>query len=116
MGLNPKRSRRTGRIETEFMPPCCFITMTMDLAMMSAAERDRELIADSSAERSVLRKAQMVRIAGLTAADQTGLLGNKAHMVAIANSSRLWVRQHRLIDRRWWVGGLWLRFMSVWIV
>ena len=34
----------------------------MDFAMMTAAERHGELVADLAAKRSVLRKAQMVRI------------------------------------------------------
>jgi hypothetical protein len=69
MGLNPERSRRTGRIETEFMPPCRFITVTMQLAMMSAAQRNRELVADFAAERPVLRESQMMGLARLTPAD-----------------------------------------------
>jgi len=74
--------------------------MTMDLAMMSPAEWDCELVADPAAERSVLRKAQMVGIAWLASADQAGLLDNKPHMLAIANAPRLGMRQHRLVDRR----------------
>jgi hypothetical protein len=42
-----------------------FIATAMDLAMMAAAERDRELIADLAAGRSVLGEAQMMGSDGL---------------------------------------------------
>jgi hypothetical protein len=48
----------------------------MHFAMMSAAERDRKLIADLAAKRSPLRKAQVMGIGRTTAADQTRLFGN----------------------------------------
>src|SRR5690242_9331561 len=56
--------------------------------MMSPAEWDRELVADSSAERSLLRKAQMMGIARLASADQTGLLGDKAKCSRTRRGSR----------------------------
>ena len=56
--------------------------------MMAAAERHRELIADLAAERPWLGKAQMVRIGGRATANQTGLLDDEPHVLAIANSAR----------------------------
>ena len=53
----PQRSRSAGRIEAELPPPPRFITVSMELAMMPAAEWDRELVADFAAERAVLCKA-----------------------------------------------------------
>jgi hypothetical protein len=74
--------------------------MAMELAMMSATERDRELVADFASECPILREAQMMGIARLTPADQAGLPGDKADMLAIANAARLGMRQYRLVDRR----------------
>jgi hypothetical protein len=71
----------------------------MDLTVVSAAQRDRELVADFASEGSVLGKAQMMGIAGLTPADQAGLPGDEPHMVAIANAPRFGMRQHGLVDR-----------------
>ena len=49
----------------------------------------------------------MMGIARLTTADQAGLLGDKLHMLAIANAPRLGMRQHRLVNRwRRWRRGL----------
>ena len=100
MGFEPERARRACRIEPEFLPPPGFIAMTMDFAMMSPTERHCELVTDSSTESPVLRKAQMMGVARLTSADQTRLLGNKAHVLAIAYAARFGMRQNRLVDRR----------------
>ena len=99
MRFEPQRSRGAGRIESELLPPCRFIPVTMHFTMMSSAQRDRELITGLAPERPVLRKAQMVGIAGLTSADQAGLLGNKPHMIAIANAAWLGMAEDVFIDR-----------------
>ena len=41
----------------------------------------------------------MMRVARLTPADQTGLLGNKAYVIAIAHAPRFGVHQRCLINR-----------------
>jgi hypothetical protein len=89
MGFEPERSRGTGRINTEFTPPCRLITVTMKLPMMSPAQRDRERVADFPAQCTILGKPQMVGIARLTTADEARLLGDKPDMLAIANPPRL---------------------------
>ena len=45
----------------------------MQLPMMTAAERYRELVADFETQRSELGKPQVMRIGRLPAADETGL-------------------------------------------
>ena len=67
--------------------------------MMSPAKRDRELVTDFAAESTVLREPQMMRVAWLTPADQTGLLGDIAHVIAIAHTARLGMHQRCLINR-----------------
>lgn len=73
--------------------------MAMKLAVMAAAQRHCELIADLAAERPALGKAQMMGVAGSTTADQTSLLRHKAHMVAIADAPRLGTGENRFVDR-----------------
>ena len=63
--------------------------MAMKLAMMSAAQRHRELVADLAAQCAALCKAQVVRVRGLAAANQARLLRNKADMVLVADPARL---------------------------
>ena len=67
----------------------------MQLAMMGAAERHRELIADLEAEASGLREAQVMGIRRLAAANHTGLCGDKLAMAFVAPSSRF--RRHCVI-------------------
>jgi hypothetical protein len=57
------------RIDACGLPPCALVTGAVDLAVVHAAERDREFIACLAAERTRLRIAKMMRIGWLTAAD-----------------------------------------------
>ena len=66
--------------------------------MMGAAQRDREFIADLLPEPARLRKAQVVRVAGLTAADEAGLFGDKAQMLLVPQPFSLGQGQHALVD------------------
>ena len=50
---------------------------------MGSAERHRKFIADLLSEPARLRKAQMVRVAGLSAADKAGLVGHKAQVLLV---------------------------------
>src|SRR5437868_2084360 len=99
MRLKPQRPRGTSRIEAELLPPRGFIAVTMQLAMMSTAQRDGELVTDPAAQCSVLRKTQMMGLARLTSADQAGLPSDKPHMLPVANAPRLGMRQDGLLDR-----------------
>ena len=49
----------------------------MQLPVMAAAERNRELVADFEANRSWLGETQMMRIGGLAAANQARLCGDE---------------------------------------
>ena len=72
----PKGASCGGSIDTELAPPSSLVPAAVYLAMMAAAERDGELVADLAAERRCLRKAQMMGIGGPAAADEARLLGD----------------------------------------
>ena len=72
--------------------------MTVELAVMTAAERYGELVTDLAAKRPALGKAQVMSVGRFAAADQTSLLRDKAHMVAIADAPRLGMGENGLID------------------
>jgi len=55
----------------------------MQFTMMRPTERNRKFIADFLRESTRLGKAQMVRVAGLASADETGLFGDKAQMLLV---------------------------------
>ncbi len=97
MRREPQRASGAGRIEPHFLPPPAFITMTMQLAMMSSAQGDRELVADLAAERTRLRKAQMVWIGRPPAADQARLLNHMPDMIAVTNAARFGEDKHTLV-------------------
>ena len=69
MGFKPKGARGAGGIEPKLLPPRRFIPVTVNFAMVSPAQRDREFVTDFAAERAVLRKAQMVGVTRMTSAD-----------------------------------------------
>ena len=99
MRLDPECSRCTARIKAQLLPPPWFVAVTVELTMMSPAQWDGELVTDFAPERAVLRKPEMMGVARLTAADQTGLLGDKPHMLAVANAPRLGMAQDGFLDR-----------------
>ena len=92
MRFEPERAGGGGRIKAGLLPPYRFVVAAMDFAMMAAAERHGELIAGLSTERLLLGKAQMMRIGGRTAANQTRLLGHEPHVLTIAKPTRLGMR------------------------
>ena len=72
----------------------------MQLPMMTAAERDGELVADFEAERSGLRKPQVMRIGRLPAADEAGLRGDELQMGLVTQPLGLGDGQKALVDLR----------------
>src|ERR1700761_8407741 len=62
MGFPPQQACRGLRDDAPCQPPSRLVTALMDLAMLAAAQRYGELIADLAAERSRLRKTQMMRV------------------------------------------------------
>jgi hypothetical protein len=61
------------RIDVQVFPPSHLIAGMMQLAMMTAAERYGEFVADFKTQSSGLGKPQVMRIGRLPAADQAGL-------------------------------------------
>ena len=70
MRLLPKRLGDLQRLDVEPLPPGDFIAGLMQLPVMTAAERNGELVADLEADGSGLGKAQVMRIGWLPAADR----------------------------------------------
>ena len=89
-------------IDAGVLPPGCFVADAMHQPMMDAAERDREFVAGLAAERARLQVPQMMRIRGLAAADQAGLLGDVTKVLAVAIAARRRNGERALVD----AGGL----------
>jgi hypothetical protein len=74
MCFKPQCACGAGGIKAKLTPPRRFVTVTVNFAMVSPAQRDRELVADPAAECPVLHKAQMMGVTGPSSADQAALL------------------------------------------
>src|SRR5215469_10656089 len=98
MALQPKRASRGGSIDTGLVPPRSFFTAAMHLAMMTTAERDRELIANLSAKSRGLGETEMMHIGGAATANQARLLGDRFHMLSVADPPDHRQPQNRFID------------------
>jgi hypothetical protein len=85
------------RIDTGLAPPRGFVAVAMELAMMPPAKRHGELVAGFSTKRPALGKAQVVGVTGSSSADQAGLLGDEADVVAVADAAGLRMDENRLI-------------------
>ena len=71
--LLPKLPSERQGIDVERLPPGNLIAGLMKLPVMTATERDGELVTDFKADGSGLCKAQMMRVGRLPPANQTGL-------------------------------------------
>ena len=65
---------------------------------MRSAERHRKFITDLLSQSARLRKTQMVRVAGLSAADEAGLSGHKAQVLLVPQPFGLRQGQHTFVD------------------
>ena len=83
MSCSPKFVRNAHRLDAELGPPSDFIAGSMQIAMMRATERHRELVAHFEAEASWLREAQVMGVRGLAAADHACLLGHELAVMPV---------------------------------
>ena len=68
--------------------------------MVAPAQWHGEFIADLTAERGALRKAEMVGICWLPTANEARLLGDVSDVIPIPYPTGLWESQHGLINHR----------------
>jgi hypothetical protein len=80
------------------LPPARLIADPMQGAMMSAAERHDEFVADLAAQRAPMGKAQVMWIGGRASADQARLSGDEPRVLLVAVPARLADREHTLVD------------------
>jgi len=100
VALLPKPLGNWQGIDVEASPPSHFISGLMQLPMMTAAERNGELVADFETQGSGLGKPQMVRIGRLPAADQAGLRGHESQMGFVTKTLGFGNGQNALVDLR----------------
>ena len=72
-GVLPQLLGDDDRVEIDRGPPSRLVSMPVEGAMMGAAERDCELIADPAAQSARLHKSQVMGVATLPSADEARL-------------------------------------------
>ena len=87
-------------VDLDALPPGNFVARLMQLPVMAAAQRYGELVADLQADGSGLREPQVMRIGGLSAADEAGLRGDELQMRLVTQPLRLGDGELALVDRR----------------
>ena len=97
--LFPERACYFQCVDATPFPPGDFISHLMKLPVMATAEWYRKLIADLEADSARLREPQVVRIARLTAADDTRLRRDKPQVCLIAKTLGLADCQNAFVDR-----------------
>jgi len=80
----PKLTREAQRLDTGLRPPIELFAGAVQVTVMGATQRHRELVADLCAQPARLGKPKMVGVARLSAADEAGLFGHEAQVLAIA--------------------------------
>ena len=98
MCLAPQSVRHPEWLNPGLCPPCCFVATSMNFAVMSTAQWDRELITHLSSECSALCKSEVVRIGRMPAANQTRMSCDKFDMLSIADSTRLGMGRTAFFD------------------
>src|SRR5262249_14822936 len=96
--LAPQSICRPEWLNADLCPPCCFVAISMNFAVVPAAQRDPELITHPASEGSALGKSEVVRIGRLPTANQTGMSCDEFHMLSIADSTRLRMRRPAPFD------------------
>ena len=96
--LGPERPGSAEQVDPRRLPPEALVANAVDGTVMVAAEWERKFIAGLAAKHPWLRVAQVVRIRGLAAADEAGLLDDVPVVVLIAIAARFGNRQRVLID------------------
>src|SRR5262245_14628819 len=98
MSLFPKVLRDRKRIDLQVFPPVDFATGLVQLPVMAAAVQYGELIADFQSNAARLRRAQMMRVAGLSSADKTWLRCHELEMRFVTQPLRFGNDELALVD------------------
>jgi hypothetical protein len=114
VGFEPQRTSGGGRINASFFPPLRFIAAAVDFAMVTAAERNSELIADLAAKCPALHKPEMMGIGRLSPADQARMLGDRSDVIPVTRPTGFGHGKHAFVDRVRAPPALWFRCQFIW--
>jgi hypothetical protein len=78
------------RCDADIRPPAPLIAGSMELAVVSPAKRNRELIAGFEAKRARLGEFQVMSVKGRSLADQTWLARDECQMSLVTSTQCFW--------------------------
>src|SRR5262249_44703193 len=108
-GRFPELSGDGERVDPGRFPPLWLVARAVKLAMVQAAERNREFVADLAPEGELLGEAHVVRLGRLPPANEAGAGGDVFQVLLVANAPRFRECKDALVDA---VGGAFLRIRS----
>jgi hypothetical protein len=82
--LFPELASGFDGVNAGIFPPGRFVAHTVHQAMMDATKRNREFVAGLATERARLHEPQVMRVGGFATANEAGLLGDVAKVLAVA--------------------------------
>ena len=98
MGFEPEQARRAKRINPLTAPPCGFIAAPMQFPVVTAAQRNSELVAYFAGQSAALRESEVMRVRRPSTTDEARFLDNGPDVVSIANPTWLGQRERTLVD------------------
>jgi hypothetical protein len=97
-GFIPQPTRDLDWVDAACVPPSLLVAGAVNCAMMHTAEGYGEFVAGLAAERARLQVAQVMRVGGLTTADEAWLLGDSSKMLPVAIPARRGNDEGALVD------------------
>ena len=97
-GVLPQPVRNGDRVEASGRPPCRLVATPVEGAMVGAAQRHRELIADPAAQGPWLHESEVMGVARLPPTEQAWLRCHELQMGAIAVAARFAQREGAFVD------------------
>jgi hypothetical protein len=98
MGFEPKEARRAKCINPLTVPPGGLVTASMQFPVVTAAQRNCELVAYFVGQSAALRESEVMRVRRLSTTDEARFLDNGPDMVSIPNPTWLGQRERTLVD------------------
>jgi hypothetical protein len=114
MAFEPEWAGRNDRVHSSLSPPLRFIAAAVDFAMVTAAERNSELIADLAANCPALHKLEMMGICRPSPADQARMLGDRSDVIPVTRPTGFGHGKHAFVDRARAPPALWFCCQFIW--
>jgi hypothetical protein len=97
-GVLPQPLGNRDRVDAGGLPPCRLVAVAVKGAVVGAAERHGELVADPAPQGPRLHEPQMMRVRRAPSADKAGLCSNELELRTVAVTAGFAQGERALID------------------